>query len=123
MRYLSDQWLTNASAAVAGLDPLHDDLVVGYIVTDGPDGDRSYTVTLGSDVVAISPGISRAHVTMRLDWQLATEIAKGRASAQRSFLDGNLVLGGDVGRLLGHPKALGVIDDRLAELRTRTEFS
>jgi hypothetical protein len=122
MRYLSDEWLHEADQLLRSMAAVPDALVVGYLVTDGPDGDRSYSLTLGPDAVGVQPGTDTADVTLRLDWSLAAEIACGTASAQRSFLDGKLVLGGDSARLLGHPKALTAVDDHLAPLRHRTIF-
>lgn len=123
MRYLSDQWVEEADAALANLTPLATDLAVGFVVTGGPDGQRSYTVRLGADSVGVEQGIDAAGVTMTLDWSVATDIGQGSGSAQRAFLDGRLVIGGDVGLLLGHQKELGEIDDHLGGLRAKTDFS
>ena len=123
MRYLSDSWLEAANTALAELSPIPTAVVIGYVVTGGPEGERCYSLQLGPDTPGVSAGVEHAGVTLRLDWELAVAIAQNQASAQRAFLDGELVLGGDVGLLLGHQKALADFDDRLATLRQKTEFT
>ena len=59
---------------------------------------------------------------MTMGWELAMAVNQGRDSAQRAFLDGRLVLGGDPGVLLGHQERLAAVDDALAELRARTRY-
>ncbi|MFT7601248.1 MAG: hypothetical protein ACI8TP_004199 [Acidimicrobiales bacterium] len=122
MRYLSDEWLARADEALTDLPPLDDDVLVGFVVTDGPNGDRSYGLRLGSGSVGVEPGSGAAAVTLRLRWDLAVAVSQGRASAQRAFLDGELVLGGNVGLLLGHQRELKTIDDRLVSLRASTDY-
>ncbi len=120
--YLSDAWLREASEAVAGLTPLESDLVVGVTVLGGPENDRSYHISLGTGPVSIRAGLDGALVTMTMKWPLAVAIAKGETSAQRSFLDGEIQLGGDASQLLGHQKQLAEVDDRLAKVRARTDY-
>lgn len=121
--YLSDAWLAAANSAVSDLEPLESELIVGMHVVDGPEGDRSYHMTLGAGPVGIGPGLDNAGVTMTMKWSLAVAIAKGLKGAQRSFLDGEIQLGGDAGQLLGHQKQLADLDDRLAKVRSRTDFA
>ena len=120
--YLSDPWLDAANAAVAALESLGSDLVVGISVVGGPQGDRSYHMSLGTDPVSIGAGTQNAGVTLTMSWSRAVAIATGHVSAQRSFLDGEIQLGGDAGKLLGHQKPLAELDDCLAEVRSRTDF-
>lgn len=120
--YLSDAWLHEANEAVSGLKPLESNLVVGVTVVDGPENNRSYHMNLGTGPVSIGAGLDGALVTMTMKWSLAVAIAKGELSAQRSFLDGEIQLGGDASQLLGHQKQLADVDDRLAQVRSRTDF-
>ncbi|MDH3679090.1 MAG: SCP2 sterol-binding domain-containing protein [Acidimicrobiia bacterium] len=120
--YLSDRWLAAANAALADLPPLDIELRVGFVVTGGPEGDREHQLILGPHQVGAERGVEAVSVTMTMDHGLAIEIANGRTSAQRAFLDGRLQLSGSAGALLGHQKALNDIDDRLAALRARTRF-
>ncbi|MDA3039051.1 MAG: SCP2 sterol-binding domain-containing protein [Actinomycetota bacterium] len=122
MRYLSDSWLQAADQALEGLEPLPVGLLVGYVVTGGPDGERRYSVRFGPDAVRLVTGTDNADVVLRLDWDLAVGVALGQDSAQRAFLDGGLRLAGDVNLLLAHGPALTAFEDRLATLRTATDF-
>ncbi len=122
MRYLSDEWLAEAGRALDALAPCDPGGRVRFDVADGPDGPRHYVLVLGPDRVAISTDDEPCELTMRTDWDTARRIATGDASAQRAVLDGDLVLDGDVQVLLGNASAMADVDDRLADLRARTEF-
>lgn len=121
MHYLSDEWIDAADTAVADLTPSADTFVVGYVVTGGPAGERSYTLRLGPDRVSVRAG-SDAPVALRLTWDVAVAIAKGELSAQRAFLDGNMRIDGDAQALLGASDGLLAVDERLAAVRTVTQF-
>ena len=123
LRYLSRAWLERADACLGDLPPVAESLAVAIAVVGGPDGDRRYRLVLGPDRVGVSPEPDPAGVRMTLEWADAVAIARGESSAQRAFLDGRLRLGGDSSLLLGHQDALAAIDDRLAELRSATDFA
>lgn len=126
LRYLSDAWLEAADAALADQDPLPVVLRVGYRVVAGPpDGTsvRSHTLVLGPERVSIVGGLVEPTVTLTMEWEVATAIAQGRASAQRAFLDGLVQLGGQPDALLGHQDHLLAVDDLLASVRAETTFS
>jgi hypothetical protein len=122
MRYLSDEWLTAADEALSGLQPVENELVVGYRVLGGPDGESSHQLVLGPDRVGASRGTGDAGLTLTMSWDLAVSIARGEVCAQRAFLDGRIQLGGDPAVLLGHQQRLAEIDDRLAGLRDQTSY-
>lgn len=122
VRYLSKQWLGAADRGLSTLTPISDTVSVGFQVRSGPDGDVAYHLVLGPDRVGAGAGPGDADVTMSLDWEVALEIAQGRRSAQRAFLDGEVQLGGDTSALLGHQQELAAIDDRLRELRSMTIY-
>ncbi len=123
MRYLSEPWLEAATHALSDTPPIHESLRVGYDIVDAPPGIGPYTLALGPDRISFDPGLHNTNATLRLRYELAVAIATGVTSAQRAFLDGAIVLGGDVTALLGSGAPIGEIDDRLAALRAITEFS
>lgn len=123
MRYLDDDWLQAADGALSSLEPLSSAVSVGFQVRSGKEPDRSYQLILGPDRVGVERGLDGCGVRLVLDWDLAVAIATGVVSAQRAFLDGNIQLGGDASLLLGHQDELARIDDRLADLRTITQFN
>lgn len=118
MLYLSEQWISAADEAVAGLPPLPASLVAGYDVS----GASPYSVRLGPDAVSVQPGTEGADVTFMCDWDLACSIAQGERSAQRAFLDGELKIAGDVNRLLGNAGAFAALQDCLSSLRAETTY-
>lgn len=121
VRYLSDEWLDAADAALRDLPPTDTGALIGFSVTGGPSGDRRYTLRLGPDSVGIDRS-AEPEVTLCLPWACAIGIARGETSAQRAVLDGVLIIEGDAGILLGHTGSLSAVDDRLRGLRDRTEF-
>lgn len=125
MRYLSDEWLAAADTALRGLrssDVSSSDTArVGFVVTDGPDGDRRYALELGPNMISIGEA-DPADVTLTVPWSVAASIARGESSAQRAVLDGKMTIGGDVRVLLGRAGELAAVDDALSSLRSQTEF-
>ncbi len=121
MKYLSDAWLDRAAIAVAGVEPVDEAFSIAYVVTDGPDGDRSYTLQLGPDAVTVRFGVD-APVTLQMTWTVACGIARGELSAQRAFLDGDMRIGGDAQALVGTTDSLAAVDDALTELRATTTY-
>lgn len=122
IRYLSDDWLQAADRALESMPPTTEPLALGYRVNDGPDGDRLHRLVFGPDQVRALRGLEGVGLTLAMGWDTAVEVAEGRTSAQRAFLDGRIRLDGDPGVLLGHQTHLNDIDDHLAELRARTLF-
>lgn len=143
--YLSDEWLGQADRAVADLPPLPDAVTVGIRIIDGA-AVVGYSLVLGPDRVSIRPhrgdpedssgtstadqssdanddrARSRDDVRLTMPMEVAVRVARGQAGAQRAFLDGHIQLGGDTTVLLGYQRQLAEIDDRLADLRSRTRF-
>ena len=122
VRYLSDEWLARAGGELAALPPLDVPVVVGFVVTGGPEGDRRYSVRLGPERVGLVPGTDAAVVVLAQTWDTARAVLQGQRSAQQAFLDGDIRLEGDVRVLLGHQSRLAAVDDHLASLRADTTF-
>lgn len=119
MQYVSDEWIHEANAAIAGLEPTVEPFAVSYTITDGPSGERSYTLDLGCP--SIQPGAT-ASVGLRMTWDVAIAVATGQLSAQRAFLDGNMQIQGDAQALVGNTEAMAAVDAALAPLRSRTTY-
>lgn len=119
MRYLSDEWIDKANAAVGSLEPAAEPFAVSYTITDGPDGERSYTLDLEGP--SIRSGAS-APVGLRMTWDVAKAVALGELSAQRAFLDGNMRIEGDAQALVGNADGMTAVDGALAELRADTTY-
>lgn len=127
-RFLSPEWIAEADAAAAASAELarataEVQLVVRQVVTDGPDGDVCYVVSIDRGRTELRSGDQPlADVTIRLDWDTAVALATGAASAEDAFTTGRLELRGDVAALLRHGPALVGLDSVFAELRASTTY-
>ena len=124
VKYLSDEWMEQAAAALAEVevDPA-EAVCVQYEVTGSGDGKRHYTLEAGSGSLRLVPGRNKdAPVTFTLDYDTAVAIACGEVSAQVAFMQGRLKLGGDVRVLIDGAATLAHVDASLEELRASTEF-
>ncbi len=123
IEYLSTEWFTEAAAALATITIAPEtSLVIEYRVLDA-DHEVVYHITFGPAGVALSPtAVVSPDVRFTVPRSTAIDIAAGRASAQRAFIDGDLRLGGDSATLVRHGDYLALIDDALAELRARTQL-
>lgn len=127
VQYLSDEWMTEAAAALAAAPaPVDGDaevVVLQYDVTAAPGGKRSYALRFDGTGIALDPGAHKdASASFTLDYDVAAQIAQGQLSAQAAFMQGRLKLGGDVMVLVRQHALLDGLDDALAELRARTEY-
>ena len=127
-RYLSDEWLTAADAALAddrGLEDATADvaLSVQQVVTAGPDGDVTYHVTVDHGRVRIAGGTAeQPTVTFVQSWDTAVAIVRGELSAQGAFMSGLIRVRGDLPTLVEHGDAFGAFEDVLAGVRVTTTF-
>ena len=124
LRYLSDEWVAAADAGLADVPPLDTGVRIGFRVREGArsEATHDHVLVLGPLRTGIERGLDGAALTLSLDWDLAVSINRGELSAQRAFLDGQILLDGDPSVLLGHQASLAAIDDRLADLRARTSY-
>lgn len=126
MRYLSDAWLAAAADALAATSnalPRPVEISIQQVVTDSPDGDRTYAVAMSGTSVALVPGgVEAPDVTFTQDWETARGIALGQLSAQTAFMAGRMKIGGNTNLLVEHHDLLAEVDDLLADLRSQTTF-
>jgi hypothetical protein len=122
VRYLSPEWFTEANKLLEKQPPLESSLTISVVVTEG-EVRHEYSVVFGPDRVAlINSGPAPGSLTLQTDWETATAIAQGEASAQQSFLDNRLQILGSANDLVENAKALAQLNDTLSELRERTDF-
>ncbi|MBW3627103.1 MAG: SCP2 sterol-binding domain-containing protein [Actinobacteria bacterium] len=127
-RFLSPQWIEEASAAAATSPELAEasagvHLVVQQVVTGGPDADVRYVVSFSDGQARLRAGeAADADVTFTTDWESAVAVATGTASAQDAFTSGRLRVRGDVTALLRHARALDGLHAVFAGLRERTTY-
>jgi hypothetical protein len=130
LAYLSDEWVAAVNEALAGLPPGADgapeSLTIHQRVTGGPRGDRAYALWFADGTAGAGrqvPGGAEPDVSFTCDWDTAVAISTGKERAQNAFLSGRLRLGGDSRILLAHAGALASLDDVLAAVRARTDFT
>ncbi len=128
MRYLSPEWMDEASRAVAADDSPRPalagvTLTIEQTVVDGPDGPTSWHVTITDGRLAFTAGpADEADVRITTDRATAVAIAGGELAAQRAFVEGRLRVGGDLSLLIAHQRAVATVDDVLAPVRARTTY-
>jgi hypothetical protein len=127
-RYLSDDWFEAAAQALAADDSLAAasrgvKVGVDYEVTGTPFGKRRYGIRLDDGSVRMElPPEGEPDAWFTVDYDTASEIARGTLTVQVAFMQGRLKLGGDVAVLLRSGPALDDVADALAPLRDSTEF-
>jgi putative sterol carrier protein len=127
-RYLSDEWMERASAALAEDPRLSEaaadaDLLIQYEVTGAPEGKRQYALRMAGGTVSIEQGPHpEAPVSFTLAYSTAGAVARGELSTQAAFMQGDLKLGGDVTVLVRQHALIGALQDALGELRAETDY-
>ncbi|MBS1837839.1 MAG: SCP2 sterol-binding domain-containing protein [Actinobacteria bacterium] len=125
--YLSDEWFEVAGQALANSTELAErtaevDLAIAYEVSGAPGGKVVYTLRFDHGTTTLANGVSDAPVSFSLDYDTASEIARGDVAAQAAFMQGRLKLVGDVNVLIRDGAVLDGVADALGSLRTDTEF-
>lgn len=126
--YLSDEWIEAANEAVANSAELKksakdQDLTIAYEVTGTPSGKVRYGMTFKDGAASVTTGKhADAGAAFTLDYETATQIARGELSAQAAFMQGRMKLAGDVTVLIGQYRLIDETEDALSELRANTEY-
>jgi hypothetical protein len=126
VQFLSDEWLSAMDDAarsrpVGDDDPLQGvSVVIEQVVVDGP---RWRFVVDGGTCSVVAGGDSQPDVRLTSDRETAVAIASGQRAALDAFIAGDLVLGGDVRRLLEHRVALEALGDLFASVKSTTTFA
>jgi putative sterol carrier protein len=127
-RYLSAEWFDAVRAAASASESLREattgvTLTVAQVVTDGPDGDVAFHVTVDDGRVDVGPGApADATVTFTQDYDTATRVAQGELSAQGAFMTGRIRVHGDLPRLVRDGEAFARIDDVMRSVRDATDY-
>ena len=102
MRFLSEEWITNAGTSSL---PATDGAFSGrvqHVVTGGPDGDVKFVVTWtdGRPSSAEAGVDADAEVALTLKFADAVGVAKGDLDLNSLFMQGQMKVAGDTGPLL-----------------------
>jgi hypothetical protein len=128
LRYLSLGWIEALSAEVAANEHLneiaeHHTIGVTQVVTEGPEGDVTYHLTVADGTATFGPGPADPEdVRMEQTWRTAVDVATGALNAQEAFITGHILLYGDRQKLLDAQPVFGALDAVFSSVRERTRY-
>ncbi len=120
-RFLSPAWFDRVAS---GTDPAAEppDVVLQQVVTNTPEGDVRYQVSVGGGRATILPGSpAEADMTFTSDYNTATAVASGALSTERALSEGRIRVSGNLNRLDCHSEALAGLDP-MEPVRADTRF-
>ena len=129
IRYLSLDWINALSAEVATSEHMHEvaehhTIGVTQIVSDGPEGDVTYHLTVADGNASFGAGPADPEdVKMEQSWRTAVDVATGALNAQEAFISGHIRLFGDQQKLLESQPVFGALNAVFASVRERTDFT
>ncbi len=128
IRYLSLDWIDALSAEVATSAQMrevakHHRIGVTQVVSDGPEGDVTYHLTVGDGEARFGAGPADPEdVKMEQGWDTAVAVATGELNAQEAFINGHIRLYGDQQKLIESHPVFGALDAVFATVRERTTY-
>lgn len=128
IRYLSLDWIAALTDEVASSEHLREladthQIGVTQVVTDGPEGDVTYHLSVGDGAASFGAGpAEHEDVKMQQSWQTAVAVATGELNAQEAFIDGRILLWGDQQKLLDSQAVFGALDTVFSTVRERTSY-
>jgi putative sterol carrier protein len=129
IRYLSLDWIDALTAEVAASEQMRDvarthTIGVTQVVSDGPEGDVTYHLTVGDGEATFGAGPADPEdVKMEQDWETAVAVATGELNAQEAFIGGRIRLYGDQQKLLDSTAVFGALEAVFASVRERTSYT
>ena len=77
------------------------DLGLQFNVTDAPDGEIDYYVTVGDGVAVLALGtLEEADASVGSDYETAAAIAAGELNVQMAFMTGKIKVGGNMAKVM-----------------------
>ncbi len=96
MKFLSEEWANTLKDLVNASDEFKQvaaktSTKIQQIVTDAPDGDIHYWITLDGGVIDVGVGdIADAEITITEDYETAAALAKGELSGVAAYMGGKI---------------------------------
>ena len=121
-KFLSDEYMTAATEALAAhpgfTNAIADvDLDLQFYVTDAPDGDLEYHVTIKDGSAEIAGGVSESpDVTVTNTYETAVGISTGELNTQVAFMTGKLKVAGNMAALMRHQGVINQFATALSDL-------
>ncbi|MEM9514755.1 MAG: SCP2 sterol-binding domain-containing protein [Actinomycetota bacterium] len=128
MRYLSLEWIAALTDEVAANDPLrelaeHHRIGITQVVSDGPEGDVTYHLSVGDGTAAFGAGPADPEdVKMEQSWDTAVAVANGELNAQEAFINGHIRLFGDQQMLMDATPVFGALATVFESVREQTRY-
>ena len=121
MRYLSDEWFAALSAAVATVAaPPAVAVTVGQSIRGAPDGDVHFRLSCADGRCRLDLGEGPSDVTLTEDLATAVAVARGARTAGHAVLHGDIVVSGDVERLMDAGPLLEALTPAFASVMAQT---
>jgi len=77
------------------------DLGLQFNVTDAPDGEIDYYLTVGDGAAVLALGtLEEADASVGSDYETAAAIAKGELNVQMAFMTGKIKVGGNMAKVM-----------------------
>ncbi len=124
VKFLSPEWtqaivdaLNNSDDARQALKGV--EFVLQQVVTGAPDGDVSHWTRFEDGKVKGAVGETEsADVTITQDYETAAALSRAELNAQAAFMQGKLIVTGNMGKLLQNQSALDVLGPVMAGVET-----
>jgi len=128
VRYLSDEWITAVSQAVAHNVDLREvaanhTVSVTQVVTSTPFGDVAYHLLCRDGVVAFAAGAVPSDVVFTQSYETAVGVATGHINAAEAFIHGHIHFKGDHQRVIDAQAIFAALDTVFVQVRSRTVFN
>jgi hypothetical protein len=128
--FLTAEWFARVRAEAGPVERTPAEVVLGQVVTDGPEGEVRYRVEVRRGRASLMAGSTGdADMTFTCDYTTASAIASGALSTQSALLQGRIRVAGSPAALLARrAPRLGapgedIVDPVPAAVRAETTFS
>lgn len=121
VQFLSDEFMSEATSTLgdhAGFVAAAANVELGlqFIVSDGPDGEIPYYVSITDGAASVATGtLDDPDVSITNSYETAVGISKGDINTQMAFMTGKLKVSGNMAKLLMHQ---GLINEFMSALST-----
>ena len=122
VKFLSEDWLNAINETLAGDADYQSatettDLSLQFVVSDAPEGDVEYSVTMANGTTTYSPGAAEgADATIRSNHDTAMAIFKGDLNTQAAFISGKLKVEGNLAKIMMNQSAMTALADALKDM-------
>jgi hypothetical protein len=122
-RYLSPEWFQAANEAARGHRLPDGDVVLGQVVTGGPDGEVRYQLRItGGEITIGNDPADGADATFTEDYPTAVALFRGELSPQDALMAGRIRVAGNVAAVMANQTALAALGPLFAGIRSATTF-